>query len=87
MRTGYLPTKPKRIPTTFTDAELAALPIAPDRYETLTDPATGYAYHVRLPQQFLVNDTEFAFFTDANGDSWTVGRTSEGAYFKSRFNL
>jgi len=69
---------------TFTDRELDALPIAGDRYETLTDPATGVAYQIRLPQQFLVNDTEFWSFTDAQGQSWTVGRTPEGQYFKSR---
>ena len=77
----------KRTTKVFTDAELDTLPIAPNRYETLTDAVTGHAYQVRLPEQFLVNDTDFLFFTDANGDSWTVGRTQEGQYFKSQFKL
>jgi len=72
---------------TFTDAELAALPVAPYRYKTLTDAVTGMSYQVRLPESFLVNDTDLSFFTDAHGDSWTIGRTREGQYFKSRINL
>lgn len=81
---GHADVQGERTLKTFTDAELDALPVAPDRYETLVDSETGHAYHVRLLQQFLVNDTDIFTFTDAGGVSWTIGRTSEGQYFKSR---
>ena len=74
----------------FTDAELDALPMAQglfDRHRVVTDPQTGETRYERLPVQFLVNDTEIYSFTDGRGDSWTVGRTADGHYFKSRVRI
>jgi hypothetical protein len=71
---------------TFTDAEFAALPIAPwDTPEIVTDPVTHESRQVRPPPQFVVNDTPWLFVTDGAGQQWQIARTADGQYVKFRW--